>query len=237
MADFRKETHGPGSLKSVDLVVMAYDGRHAPRPGPDGVQEPITTRYLDARIHPEDRRAAGQTTLALVAKKDASSPSGYNNAARYSENQFQAIVEAAGDNRTDLLNKDGVKVGDIYGVKADLLVNNGDVIINTKSVATSELNVAPDADGKNIQQRMFETMAATKAAREAAREAAKATKDVTAPEPVAEAAEVAPEAVAEEKPATKKAPAKRASRAKAAKPELAPEPEVAEASADEPGLG
>ena len=236
MADFRKETHGAGSLKSVDLVVMSYDGRHAPKPV-NGVQAPITTRYIDARIHPDDRRAAGQTTLALVAKRDPSAPSGYNNAERYSENQFQAIVEAAGDNRSDLLNKEGVKVGDVYGVKADLLLNNGSAIINTKSVVASELSVTPDADGKNIQQRMFETMAATKAAREAEKSAAK---DVAAPEAAAAAETEAPEVAAEEKPAaktaTKKAPAKRASRAKV-KPELAPEPEVAEASADEPGLG
>jgi len=174
MADFRKETHGAGSMKGVNLVVIAYDNRVAKK------DDVITTHYLDARIHPEDRRAAGQTTLALVSKKDEKSPSGYNNSARYSAGQFEAIKEAAGDNVTDLTKEDGTVVGKIYGIKADLLVSNGDVIANTKTLEASEHSVLPTPDGRDIRARIFETMNAAKAAREAAKNASEPAVEVEA---------------------------------------------------------
>lgn len=177
MADFRKETHGAGSMKGVNLVVIAYDNRVAKKDGGE-----ITTHYLDARIHPEDRRAAGQTTLALVSKKDEKSPSGYNNSARYSAGQFDAIREAAGDNVTELTDREGTVVGKIYGVKADLLVSNGDVIANTKTLEATEHSVLPTADGRDIRSRIFDSMQASKAAREAAKSAPEASAEIEAPQ-------------------------------------------------------
>lgn len=168
MADLRKETHGPGSMKGVNLVVIAYDNRVAKK------DDKITTHYLDARIHPGDTRAPGQTTLALVSKKDPKSPSGYNNSARYSAGQFAAIQEAAGDNVTDLTNQAGAVVGKIYGVKADLLISNSEVIANTKTLEPTELSVGPDASGKDIRAQIFESMKAAKDARSAAAAAAAA---------------------------------------------------------------
>lgn len=212
MADLRKETHGPGSMKGVNLVVIAYDNRV--HEGKDGQS---ATHYLDARIHPGDRRAAGQATLALVSKKDERSPSGYNNSARYSASQFDAIKEAAGDNVTDLTKVDGTVVGKIYGVKADLLVSNGDVIANTKTVEASELSVAPDEKGRDIQTQIFDTIKASKAAREAAK--------TPAPEP---------EPAVEE---PKKAAAKRPSRAKAKPAPVLVGAGGPEVSSDEPELG
>ncbi len=70
MADLRKETHGPGSMKDVELVVIAYDNRVARNK--DGE---VSTHYLDGRIHPGDRRAVGQTSLALVSRPDPKAPS------------------------------------------------------------------------------------------------------------------------------------------------------------------
>lgn len=182
MADLRKETHGPGSMKGVNLAVIAYDNRVAKKDGE------ITTHYLDARIHPGDTRAPGQTTLALVSKKDPKSPSGYNNSARYSAGQFQAIKEAAGDNTTDLTNQAGEVVGKIYGVKADLLISSGDVIANTKTLAPTELSVGPDQAGRDIRTQIFESMKEAKDARSVA----------AAQEPSAEAETAAPVASAEE---------------------------------------
>lgn len=222
MADLRKETHGAGAMKDVNLVVIAYDNRVAKKDGE------VTTHYLDARIHPGDRRAPGQTALQLVSKKDEKSPSGYNNSARYSAGQFEAIKEAAGDNVVDLTNTANEVVGKIYGVKADLLISGSEVIANTKTLTASELSVGPDAQGRDIRKQIFDSMAEAKAAREAA-------KTAPAADVVAEAEAVVEEAAV--KPATK-------SRA-AAKPRTAskpkPKPELVGAttgaSADEPELG
>lgn len=186
MADLRKETHGAGSMKGVNLAVIAYDNRVAKK---DGV---VTTHYLDARIHPGDTRAPGQTTLALVSKKDAKSPTGYNNSARYSAGQFEAIKEAAGDNVTDLTNQAGEVVGKIYGVKADLLISSGDVIANTKTLAPTELSVGPDQAGRDIRTQIFESMKAAKDARNVAvAQAPAAEAQAETPAPVASAEEPA----------------------------------------------
>ncbi len=178
MVDLRKETYGPGSMKGVNLVVIAYDNRVAKKDGE------ITTHYLDARIHPSDRRAAGQTSLALVSKKDDKSPSGYNNSARYSVGQFEAIKEAAGDNVAPLTNQAGEVIGTIYGVKADLLISNGDVIANTKTLESTDLSVGPDADGKDIREQIFAAMKVSKEAREANKAAAAAEPEAAAEAPV-----------------------------------------------------
>lgn len=221
MADLRKEVHGAGSMKGLDLAVIAYDNRVARK------DDKITTRYLDVRIHPGDRRAEGQTQLALVSKKDEKSPTGYNNSERYSEGQFEAIVEAAGDNVTDLTNKAGDVVGKIYGVNADLLVSGArELVINTKTVKGSELSVAPNEAGVDIRQQMFDSMKAA----QAAREAAKATEaETSAPEASVEAP--APEEKAEKSAPKKAAPKKRAPAKKAAATA------EAEAAVDEPALG
>ncbi|MET0885696.1 MAG: hypothetical protein ABWX92_04525 [Mycetocola sp.] len=216
MVDLRKETHGAGSMKGVNLAVIAYDNRVASKDGE------VTTHYLDARLHPADRRAPGQTTLALVSKPDKNSPSKFNNSARYSASQFAAIKEAAGDNVTDLTNQANEVVGKIYGIKADLLISGGDVIANTKTLEASELSVGPDAEGRDIRTQIFESMKAAKDARAAAKSDAP-----EAEAPVAEAAEAAPAA---------KAKATRTRKAAAPKPELVTAGASAAAST-EPELG
>jgi hypothetical protein len=226
MADLRKETHGPGSMKGVNLAIIAYDNRVAKK------DDKVTTHYLDARIHPSDRLNKDQVTLALVSKRDEKSPTGYNNSARYSAGQFDAIVEAAGDNVTDLTNQKGDVVGKIYGVKADLLISNNDVIANTKTLEKSDFSVGPDKDGKDIRTQIFDSMNAAKTAREEAKKAAGA--ETAAPEaeaPVAEAA--AAEAPAAEEKATKP----KAARKPRVKPELVTVGAEAPVKADEPELG
>lgn len=231
MADLRKETHGPGALKDVNLVVIAYDNRVAKKDGE------ITTHYLDARIHPGDRRAAGQTTLALVSKPDSKSPSGINNSARYSAGQFASIVEAAGDNVSDLTNKDGAVVGKIYGVQSDLLISGAEVIANTKTLKPTELSVGPDEKGRDIRTQIFDSMREAKAAREAAKNAPEASAEAAVETPAVEtpAAEEPKAAKATatkprttRKPAVKKAPAKTPALVGA---------EPAVASVEEPALG
>ncbi|ROR75974.1 hypothetical protein SAMN06295974_3881 [Plantibacter flavus] len=212
MVDMRKEVHGANSLKDVDLVVISYDNRVASK---DGV---VTTHYLDVRLHPEDKRAKGQTSLALVSKKDEKSPTGYNNSSRYTASQFASISEAAGANVTDLTDSAGTVVGKIYGVKADLLINNGELIANSKTLAPSELSVEPNAAGQDIRTQIFASMKAAKDAKAAA-----------APAVAAEAAPAEAASAAPAKPKTARKP-------RVAKPELATVAAGAPA-ADQPELG
>ena len=222
MADLRKDVHGPGSMKAVEVVVLAYDNRVSKK------DDVVTNHFLDIRIHPEDRRAEGQTQLALVSKDDAKSPSGKNNTSRYSAGQMKTIVEAAGTNVTDLTTQDGTVVGKIYNVKSDLMINaDKEVILDSKTIQAGELGVG-DKDGKDVRTRMFDVMRDAKAAKTAAKtteapaaEAAEATAE-------APAAETTAEVVAEKPAPAKRAPRKRAPAKKAAE---------AEASAEEPGLG
>jgi hypothetical protein len=141
-------------MKDVNLVVIAYDNRVAFTDGE------VTTYYLDVRIHPDDRRAKGQSTLALVSKKDDHALSGYNNSAPYSAGDFEALKEAAGGNVTALTDSGGHAVGSIYGVRADLRADNRDLMMDAATLAGSECSVLPDADGNDIRWRIFEAMSA-----------------------------------------------------------------------------
>lgn len=240
MADLRKETHGAGSMSGVNVVVMAYDNRKSERDGKVAV-------YLDARIHPGDKRGPGQTNLALVSKKQPKATSGYDNTARYSETQFAAIQAAAGDNVTDLTTLNGEVVGKIYGLKADLLINQQkEVILNTTKLAASDLSVKANAEGKDIRTQIFDAQRAASAARDAAtkaKESAVETPAAEAPaveEPAAEPADTKPAAkkAPARKPAATKAPAKTATARKAtAAKALVGAGGVEAPASDEPQLG
>lgn len=191
MVNLRNDAYGAGAMKGVNLAVIAYDNRVAK--DKDGKE---TSRYLDARLHPGDERAAGQTTLALVTKKDEKSPNGYNNSERYTPGQFDAIVAAAGDNTAPLLNKSGEAVGTIYGVKADVFPNSTKegrgLVINSKSLEASDLSVGPDANGRDITTQIFDSMKAAKEAKAAEKAAAQVE------QPAAEAQAEAPQAANDE---------------------------------------
>ncbi|MFS0851973.1 hypothetical protein [Microbacterium sp. 179-I 3D4 NHS] len=164
MVDLRSRTHGAGATKGVNLVVMAYDDLVAADPAGDG-----PTHYLDARVHPGDRRAPGQVDLALVVRKTERSPSVHDHAAGYSAEQLASIEKAAGDNAADLVDANGATVGRVYGVKADLLINSGEVVVNTKTLEPTELSVAADTAGRDIRTQIVEATRAAAEARRAAR--------------------------------------------------------------------
>lgn len=213
MVDLRKGTQGENSMKGLNAVVLAYDNRSY-----NDKEGNLKGRFLDVRLHPEDRRAEGQTSLAFAVKKDDKAPGGYNNGVGYSAKQLDAIKEAAGDNTAPLNDKDGKQVGTIYGVKGDVFFSNNAAVLNTKTLESTDLSVQPNADGKSIQDQIFDKQRANKDAKGAEKSEAEAP---------------APEA---EKPAAKK-PASR-TRAKAAATKAAAEAKAAEAPApEEPGLG
>lgn len=164
MVDLRSKTHGAGATQGVNLVVMAYDDRIAS--DRDGV---ITARLLDVRVHPGDRRAPGQVNLALVSKKRSATAPGHAGSARYTEDQFACIQASAGENAALLTDAVGGVIGRVYGVRADLLINNGEVVVNTKTLTSTELQVGPNDDGLDIRAQIDASVATARRAREAAR--------------------------------------------------------------------
>lgn len=221
MVDLRKGTQGENSMKGLNAVVLAYDNRSY-----NDKEGNLKGRFLDVRLHPEDRRAEGQTSLAFAVKPDKNAPGGYNNGVGYSAKQLDAIKEAAGDNVAPLNDKDGKQVGTIYGVKGDVFFSNNAAVLNTKTVEATDLSVQPNADGKSIQDQIFDKQRANKEAK------AKTAEKSEAEAPALEAEKAEPA----KKPAAKK-PASR-TRAKAAATKAAAEAKAAEAPApEEPGLG
>lgn len=164
MVDLRSRTHGPGATKGVNLVVLAYDDRLVVGDDADGA-----VHHLDARVHPGDRRAPGETELALVPAREEPSDGEFENSARYTATQLVAIAEAAGDNTAPLLDASGAVVGRAYGVRADLLINDGDVVLNTKTLEPTELSVRADERGLGIRAQIDVSTAAARAAREIAK--------------------------------------------------------------------
>ncbi|WP_336640254.1 hypothetical protein [Microbacterium sp. USHLN272] len=160
MVDLRSRTHGPGATKGVNLVVLAYDDRLIVGDDADGA-----VHHLDARVHPGDRRAPGETELALVPSKEEPSDAEFENSARYTAAQLAAIAEAAGENTASLLDARGTVVGRAYGVKADLLINDGDVVVNTKTLEPTELSVSADERGLDIRTQIDMSTAAARSAR------------------------------------------------------------------------
>lgn len=164
---------GKGAMTGVNLVARSYDS---------SVTQDGRTRYLDVMVDHRDQRGADQTNLHLTSQRVIEdNRTTFNNSAGYRSTQFDKIVEAAGDNTTPLLNKNGEKVGTIYGLKADLMPSprGSGLLINTnKDLQASDFAV----DGTTIDE-MFVSMAQAKDARAAAQAAAPAAE----PEATAEA--------------------------------------------------
>lgn len=154
------------STKNVDLVVSAYDNQVA-RNKKTGE---VGNHYVIAQIHPDSPLGQGpdQTLLALNSKRDDKAKSGYDNAIPVSASQFELMKEAAGDNKSPLQTKDGKDVGVNLVFNANLTKATrgpGFAINTSQPMQASELSAAPDADGRDIQTRIFEQQKANKAAK------------------------------------------------------------------------
>lgn len=163
MVDLRSRIHGAGATRGVNIVVLAHDDHVEVHGG-------VITHLLDARVHPGDRRAPGETDLALVRGATDGRPA---NSAPYSAGQFAAIEHAAGDNVSDLVDSGGVVVGRAYGIRADLLIDDGAVVVNTKTLRRSELSVHPDAHGRSILDQIDGSVRLARRMRAAVRAAAR----------------------------------------------------------------
>lgn len=159
MVDLRSRIHGAGATRAVNVVVLAYDD-HVVTVGD------VITHHLDARVHPGDRRAPGETDLALVP---AASGGRLPNSAPYSADQLASIARAAGDNTSDLSDRTGALVGRAYGIRADLLIDDGAVVVNTKTLRPTELSVRADVHGRDIREQIEDSVRRARRAREAVR--------------------------------------------------------------------
>ena len=167
MVDLRARRHGVGATRGVNLVVLAYTDRI--ETDADGA---VLAHHLDVRVHPADRRAPGEIDLALVPRTHGDAPTGYENSARYTADQFRAIEDAARDNVALLRDEQGRPLGTAYGVRADLLIADGDMVVNTKTLAATALSVAVDAAGDDIRAQIANAVAAAEAANETAKKLA-----------------------------------------------------------------
>lgn len=159
VVDLRSRIHGAGATRAVNVAVLTYDDRVATADG-------RVTHFLDVRVHPGDRRAPGEVDLALVREARCGRPA---NSAPYSTDQLAAIERVAGDNVSDLRDADGAVVGRVYGIRADLLIDGGAVVANTKTLRSSDLSVRPDAHGRDIRDQIEMSVALARDARAALR--------------------------------------------------------------------
>lgn len=155
MVDLRFRTHGPGATTGVNLVVLAYDDRvDIDR------DSTVAHHHLDVRVHPSDRRAPGETDLALVPLKHDDAARGHHRTATYTAEQLASIIGVAAHNTAALTDAHGEQVGTAYGVKADLLIADGDVVVNIKTLAPTDLSVGSDGHGRDIRSQIAVSTAA-----------------------------------------------------------------------------
>ncbi len=145
----------------MNVVVVAYDARVV-------TEGDVALHHLDARVHPGDRRAPGETDLALVP---AAAGGRWEHSAPYTADQLASIATAAGDNATELVDSRGEVVGRVYGVRADLLIDDGAVVVNTKTLSATELSVRPDAHGREILVQIEDSMRLARRTRDSVRAA------------------------------------------------------------------
>lgn len=164
---------GKGAFTGVNLLARTYD---------DNVTKDGKTQYIDFQVDSRDPRGPGQQVLSLI--RHEVSPGKFNNSAPFSQSQYDAVKEAAGDNKTPILDKEGNAIGTLYAFKANVMPSSRrDGLVPVLSTASPSDFPPIDKDTYTAQ---IET---TKAAAAAAREARAAE---------AEAAQNAPEAATAE---------------------------------------
>jgi hypothetical protein len=140
-------------MTGVNLIARVYDNTQT---------EDGKTHYADVQVDARDRRGPEQINLHLKSKRvvDSDGKIGYKNGAPYSAGQMAEMIKAAGLNKEPLLDKDGNKVGTLYGFKGNVMpASRGTgLVVNTKSVEASEFKV----DDKTLGNQ-FNSMRAAKA--------------------------------------------------------------------------
>jgi len=112
-----------------------------------------------------------------------------NNGLPYSISQLEAIAKVAGDNKQDILDKEGNVIGTAYGVRADIMLKPNNKGVTHAYINTKTLGEATQPLPENVKSAQIEAMSQSKAEpavgevkeeapKKAKRASKKATKDV-----------------------------------------------------------
>lgn len=178
---------GTGAFKDLNLVAVHYD-KAVSR---DKETNEIKGRALEFQLDARDAKAADQSNLNLVSKRDGKNPDGsdrHRNGTFYSAAQSNKMIEVAqqSGNVFPVNDKDGNKVGVGFGIKAEAMVGKDGLIVNTKNeIKPSDFKV-----DETTRANQFDHMREVGSANRAKAAEEKATKAAEAPQ--VEAAEAAP---------------------------------------------
>lgn len=164
---------GKGAMTGVNLIAKVYD---------NGATKDGKSHYADIQVDARDSRGPEQSNLHLKSER-VKGPDGkerFANTAPYSVGQLEEIIKAAGPNTEPLLNKDGEKVGTVYGFKGNVMpASRGTgLVVNTKSVEASDFKV----DAKTLDNQ-FASMKAAKQSQAGPEQTAQAEQVVEAEAP------------------------------------------------------
>lgn len=174
--------------KGRDLIVLAHDKQvHTVESEKTGNK--ITRHYLDIQVDARDlREGEDAKNLHLETRTDKESNK-VNNGLPYSTSQLEAIAKVAGDNKQDILDKEGNVIGTAYGVRADIMLKPNNKGVTHAYINTKTLGEATQPLPENVKSAQIEAMSQSKAEpaveevkeeapKKAKRASKKATKDV-----------------------------------------------------------
>lgn len=172
--------------KGRDLIVLAHDKQvHTVESEKTGNK--ITRHYLDIQVDARDLRD-GEDAKNLHLETRTDKEGKVNNGLPYSESQLEAIAKVAGDNKQDILDKEGNVIGTAYGVSADIMLKPNNKGVTHAYINTKTLGEATQPLPENVKSAQIEAMSQSKAEpdveevkeapKKAKRASKKATKDV-----------------------------------------------------------
>lgn len=172
--------------KGRDLIVLAHDKQvHTVESEKTGNK--ITRHYLDIQVDARDLRD-GEDAKNLHLETRTDKDKKVNNGLPYSTSQLEAIAKVAGDNKQDILDKEGNVIGTAYGVRADIMLKPNNKGVTHAYINTKTLGEATQPLPENVKSAQIEAMSQSKAEpaveevkeapKKAKRASKKATKDV-----------------------------------------------------------
>lgn len=173
--------------KGRDLIVLAHDKQvHTVESEKTGNK--ITRHYLDIQVDARDLRE-GEDAKNLHLETRTDKEGKVNNGLPYSTSQLEAIAKVAGDNKQDILDKEGNVIGTAYGVRADIMLKPNNKGVTHAYINTKTLGEATQPLPENVKSAQIEAMSQFKAEpaveevkeeapKKAKRASKKATKDV-----------------------------------------------------------
>lgn len=173
--------------KGRDLIVLAHDKQvHTVESEKTGNK--ITRHYLDIQVDARDLRE-GEDAKNLHLETRTDKEGKVNNGLPYSTSQLEVIAKVAGDNKQDILDKEGNVIGTAYGVRADIMLKPNNKGVTHAYINTKTLGEATQPLPENVKSAQIEAMSQSKAEpaveevkeeapKKAKRASKKATKDV-----------------------------------------------------------